>query len=1085
MPLNTGSPLTDAEYWEKIYGENPTQNNLTPQVPAFLEEPESEMGNFTRGLNSGIQNMQALAGGAMALYGSSTDNPEMVDSGMEIYNRNMEEAEKYAGDVMAIEDIDYDLGKAGKWLAFTAGTIVPDLTVGLATGFGGGMLAKKAAQEGVKSYINKQAKDTLQDSVSKGIESDAKEFLAKELGEDMAKDQLASAALKGSLVGSAVPTVIQSSGSNFARILQDTGVESPLTATGVGIVSGALEALPFSRAFKGVFPAGNANKFKDFIASELAEKPAWAIAALKDIGEVGGIGFVTEAIQFFVDDLAITYVNNNFSENEAREYFDQLSNERKRSDLINQTATGGVSGFTLGVGTAAVKGATGQYGRDTFSDQAGEERTKQSNDPDRREQVREYLRKYEAEARGEQVITQPTQADTESLNANEPLTPEQRQEAGLSELTDYDGSDMVIPEGTEPDADVPESAPVVEAPQQPMFAEDSLPPSPESPQADIVTDFDSAPAFGERAVPANSTESGTLYEYHNFEGQLSDPAKPVTDQLVELSVAANTPEALDPANTDVVVEAIDADDVDRIFDRNDFLKVETSDKPSGKSLPTVDESFGENAQEATDVVAGVVADLSASGVPKSFLDSVTGMYVHKESELDVPALTGNKSRGISLNSNLVSGAVSDPKQLSELAWSMTHEVYHAADFAMGLSDKDPQFGITIVSERDQPTVVMGDVMDEIFTNWENRTELGKRFDYPFNDLSKEINDLDKPNEGLDKSYRQEVFAQLGAMFHSNPKLLQEQSPLAYNFIKEIRDSNLKTNNVPEVQSEGTSRTSDPDTTEPTGLRGQVRAPPESGSVESAPVADTGSDGEGSIGVGRTDSTVEGQVQEEAGQRERPAVQKPDVKVPTVVPTTVPTTVPTVEPYTLSEQTQEGNRQYTRAQGADGDKNTYFTEDERKNFVRGFRDGYQNTNGLSYNLDDNSKAGGSIYSQGYYSGSKDLRDINEENDNSGRDLNDGKGVSKDNSSYKQKQASRQSKPIEDTPVTIKLSDKKPTFKKAENWEDTGNHIVTFADGDRYTVYVDDNAQEAGEETFYESEDGKIPTTGGMLAETNKK
>ena len=227
--------------------------------------------------------------------------------------------------------------------------------------------------------------------------------------------------------------------------------------------------------------------------------------------------------------------------------------------------------------------------------------------------------------------------------------------------------------------------------------------------------------------------------------------------------------------------------------------------------------------------------------------------------------------------------------------------------------------------------------------------------------------------------------------------------------------------------------------------------------------------------------MEGQVQEEAGQRERPAVQKPDVKVPTVVPTTVPT----VEPYTLSEQTQEGNRQYTRAQGADGDKNTYFTEDERKNFVRGFRDGYQNTNGLSYNLDDNSKSGGSIYSQGYYSGSKDLRDINEENDNSGRDLNDGKGVSKDNSSYKQKQASRQSKPIEDTPVTIKLSDKKPTFKKAENWEDTGNHIVTFADGDRYTVYVDDNAQEAGEETFYESEDGKIPTTGGMLAETRQE
>jgi len=259
---------------------------------------------------------------------------------------------------------------------------------------------------------------------------------------------------------------------------------------------------------------------------------------------------------------------------------------------------------------------------------------------------------------------------------------------------------------------------------------------PRKPHRQIKPDFESAPAFGERSVPASSTESGTVYEYHNFEGQLSDPAKPVADQLVELSVASNTPEALDPNNTDVVVEAIDADDVERIFDRNDSLKIETSDKPSGKSLPTVDESFGDNSQEATDVVGGVIADLSTSGVPKSFLDAVTGIYVHTESEIDAPALTGSKSRGISINSSLVSGAASDPKQLSELAWNMTHEVYHAADFSMGLSDKDPQFGMTIVSERDQPTVVMGDVMDEIFTNWENRTELGKRFDYPFNDLQK-------------------------------------------------------------------------------------------------------------------------------------------------------------------------------------------------------------------------------------------------------------------------------------------------------------------------------------------------------------
>ena len=941
MPLKSAKTFKEEEYWANLYGE--TIATPDASLPSATPEPvpESEMGNFSRGLNYGLENMQALAGGVKALYGSSTDNPEMVDSGMEIYNRNMAEAEKYAGDVMAIEDIDYDLGKAGKWLAFTAGTVVPDLTVGLATGFGGGIIAKKAAQEGVKSYINKEAKDLMQDSISAGIEKDAAEFLAKEIGEDIAKDQVATAALKGSLVGSAIPAGLQSSGSNFARILQETGVESPLTATGVGVVSGALEALPFSRAFKSVFPSGNASKFKDFIASELAEKPAWALAALKDVAEVGGIGSTVEFIQFFVDDLAVTYVNNNFSENEAREYFDQLSNERKRSDLINQTATGGVAGVGLGLGSAAVKTVTGQYGQDTFSDQAGKERTKSNNDPDRKEQIREYLRKYEAAYLGEQALPQPTQADTDALNANEPLTPEQRQEAGLSELADIDVRESVQPVVEETPVADPEPAVQTEIPQE------------SAPQADIVTDFPSAPAFGERPVPEGSQKSGDLYEYHQFEGALSDPAKPVQDQLVELSVAAKTPEALDPNNTDVVVEAIDVDDVDRIFDRNDFVNVETADKPKGKSLPTIDEAYGDNAKQVTDTVAGVMSDLSSSGVPKSFIDAVSGIYVHKESEVDSPAFTGNKSLGVSINADLISGAISDPSQLSEMAWSLTHEVYHAADFSMGLSDKDSQFGMQIVTERDQPTVVMGDVMDEIFTNWENRTELGKRFDYPFNDLQKEILDLDKDNADLDKTYRQEVFAQLGAMFHSNPKLLQEQSPLAYNYIKDIRDRNLQTANVPEVQSEGTNSPIDPNPAEPTGLRGQVRAPPESRGVESAPITDTGSDGEGSVGEGRTDPAVERSTQEEAGERERPAVQKPEVAP---------------------------------------------AEDNR------------------------------------------------------------------------------------TEVVLKATDKKPTFKKAENYEDTGNYIVTFADGDRYTLYFDDDAKDGGDEVYFTSEDGKVT---GLLGETKEE
>ena len=53
----------------------------------------------------------------------------------------------------------------------------------------------------------------------------------------------------------------------------------------------------------------------------------------------------------------------------------------------------------------------------------------------------------------------------------------------------------------------------------------------------------------------------------------------------------------------------------------------------------------------------------------------------------------------------------------------------------------------------------------------------------------------------------------------------------------------------------------------------------------------------------------------------------------------------------------------------------------------------------------------------------------------------------------------------TGVALKATNKNSTFKKADNWNDTGEQVVTFADGDRYTVYLDDDAAEFGEEHWY--------------------
>ena len=94
---------------------------------------------------------------------------------------------------------------------------------------------------------------------------------------------------------------------------------------------------------------------------------------------------------------------------------------------------------------------------------------------------------------------------------------------------------------------------------------------------------------------------------------------------------------------------------------------------------------------------------------------------------------------------------------------------------------------------------MGEIMQEVFDNWTQSTDVGRRFDYPFNDLKEEILDPSKDNSEINLRYQKEVFAQLGAFFHSNPEKLKAEAPLAYNYIKGIRDKNLQTAQTVEAQ----------------------------------------------------------------------------------------------------------------------------------------------------------------------------------------------------------------------------------------------------------------------------------------------
>lgn len=271
------------------------------------------------------------------------------------------------------------------------------------------------------------------------------------------------------------------------------------------------------------------------------------------------------------------------------------------------------------------------------------------------------------------------------------------------------------------------------------------------------------------------------------------------------------------------------------------------------------------------IKARSAADLSLNGVPKSFVDTVSGVFVHTDNDVDAPAFTSRRMRGISINKDLISQSGESSDSLNELAYNLAHEVYHSADFALGLSVDNPDFSITIQDDADSPRADLGSIMDELFDNWEKETKIGKRFDYPFNDLRAEISSPELDNRRLEVVYIEEAFAQLGAIFHSNPTLLKEQAPLAYTYIKQIRDSNLQTASGVEQNNVNTGNQSQAAAIPSGGIPTEIRTSPIAGSESDAPDGGARQDGEDSAGDGGADNAVAGSTPDDARQQQRPEI----------------------------------------------------------------------------------------------------------------------------------------------------------------------------------------------------------------------
>ena len=265
MPINTLRPFG-------VYDDE--DDFFNPPAPAREEDDSLE---FTKGLVSGTKQTQALGGAAKAALGSLFGNEAWKQEGWDYYKQKMAESQDYAGDVMQLEDIDFSsLDSVTDYISYTLGSALPSIGAsvlgGGLTGFAGKKIAEKVIKEGAEGLAEKAsdrlAKEAVKDAakdeadtaakkklMSDIIKSDLQSEIAKRAGSQYRDAVINTTARRLGLAGAGTVSAGLGTGENFARILEEEGVEAPVTAVIAGVASGALDsfATPF-RVFKGFFP---------------------------------------------------------------------------------------------------------------------------------------------------------------------------------------------------------------------------------------------------------------------------------------------------------------------------------------------------------------------------------------------------------------------------------------------------------------------------------------------------------------------------------------------------------------------------------------------------------------------------------------------------------------------------------------------------------------------------------------------------------------------------------------------------------------------------------------------------------------
>ena len=325
---------------------NPLQND---EEITYGNNDTGVLNEFAKGFGSGVDQLQALGGGAKALAGSALGIDSWFEDGMEYFDEQMAEAAENTADVGSIEEIGNlasfeGLGNLANYSAFIVGNIIPSLIGGGGVGAVGGAAAKQLAiHQGAKALIKKNA-----EGMAKGAAS--RQYAQSAVG----REALGKAGLKGQRIGAVGFGTTMGAGESFTKIFDETGEEAAVYALGTGLLSGALDAMTPMRVLKRVLPQNLYGKATQEIAENIVKKQSVIGRALKQAAEVSGIEGVTEMSQEVLQNTTLEFVRGQGDPRIEEAFLERLFDEENRSQYLNAFVAGAIGGGAIGGVTGAV-----------------------------------------------------------------------------------------------------------------------------------------------------------------------------------------------------------------------------------------------------------------------------------------------------------------------------------------------------------------------------------------------------------------------------------------------------------------------------------------------------------------------------------------------------------------------------------------------------------------------------------------------------------------------------------------------------------------------------------------------------------